>query len=239
MTEIKTETTAASPTGTGALVPYVLPMFAYLLLSTFEGYLPAGPNGGPSPRWYPLAYTLKVAIVAGLMWACRSTWRDLSPRPSLRALGLAVVLGLLVVVAWIGLDGHYPTFAFLGKRTAFDLDLLHPVGRWAFIAVRLFGLVVLVPVFEELFWRSFLIRWLISDDFTRVPIGQVTPLAVVVSSVTFGFVHPEWLPAILTGFAWAWLLWYTRSLAACVVSHATANLALGLYVIATGAWKFW
>jgi CAAX prenyl protease-like protein len=237
MTEIKPETTTASPTR--AIVPYVLPMFAYLLLSTLEGYLPAGADGGPSPAWYPPAYTAKVAIVAALMWACRSTWRDLSPRPSLGALALAVVLGVLVIVAWVGLDGYYPKLGLAGTRPAFDPNVLPPASRRAFVAVRMLGLVALVPVFEELFWRSFLIRWLIADDFTRVPIGRVTPLSAVVSSVMFGLVHPEWLPGVLTGFAWAWLLWRTRSLAACVVSHATANLALGLYVLATGDWKFW
>src|SRR5437763_1052063 len=237
MTETKPDTPAADPTR--AILPYVIPMFGYLVLTTLEGYLPHGADGRPSPVWYPLAYTAKVVVVAGLMWACRSTWRDLSPLPGLGGLALAVAVGLLVIVAWVGLDGYYPKFAITGTRSAFDPNVLPNAEKWAFVAVRLFGLVALVPVFEELFWRSFLIRWLIADDFTRVPIGRVTPLSAVVSSVMFGLVHPEWLPGVLTGFAWAWLLGRTRSLAACVVSHATANLALGLYVLATGDWKFW
>jgi CAAX prenyl protease-like protein len=216
-------------------------MFAYLALSSLEGYLPSGAGGRPSPFWYPLAYALKVAVVAALMWAGRSTWRDLSPRPGPRALALAlaVALGLLVVVAWVGLDGLYPKLSATGSRAAFDPTVLPPAARWAFVAVRLRGLVVLVPVFEELFWRSFLIRWLIDDDFRRVPIGRVTPRSAIATGVMFGMVHPEWLPAVLTGLAWAWLLARTRSLSACVVSHATANLALGVYVLATGDWKFW
>ncbi len=109
----------------------------------------------------------------------------------------------------------------------------------AFVAVRLLGLVVLVPLIEELFWRSFLMRWVIDQDFARVPIGRVTPLAAGVTSVAFGLAHPEWLPGLITGLAWAWLVWRTKSLSACVVSHAVANLALGLYVIATGDWKYW
>jgi uncharacterized protein len=72
-----------------------------------------------------------------------------------------------------------------------------------------------------------------------VPIGKVTPLAAAVTSVAFGLAHPEWLPGLITGLAWAWLVWRTKSLSACVVSHAVANLALGLYVIATGDWKYW
>ena len=64
-------------------------------------------------------------------------------------------------------------------------------------------------------------------------------MAAVVSSVFFALVHPEWLPALLTGLLWAWLLWWTRSLTACVVSHAVANLAARIYVIIPHEWKFW
>ena len=224
-----------------AIVPYVVPMFGYLTLTTLEGYLPTAAGGAPSPLWYPAAYALKVAVVAGLMVAYRSTWRDLAPWPGVRNLALSMALGLAVTVVWVGLDGYYPKFGISGSRAEFNPNVLSRGARWAFVAVRLLGLVVLVPVFEELFWRSFLIRWLVadSDDFTRVPIGRVTPLAAAITSVLFALVHPEWLPALLTGLAWAWLVWHTRSLTACVVSHATANLALGLYVLATGAWKFW
>ena len=39
------------------------------------------------------------------------------------------------------------------------------------IAVRLMGAAVVVPVMEELFWRSFLMRYLINPDFRAVPMG--------------------------------------------------------------------
>jgi CAAX prenyl protease-like protein len=130
--------------------------------------------------------------------------------------------------------------AFLGgSRSAFDPLTLDPIARWGFMGARLLGLVLVVPLIEELFWRSFLMRWLIDNDFWKVPIGKVTPMAAAVTSVLFALAHPEWLPAVLTGALWAWLLWWTKSLSACAVSHATANLALGLYVIVTHDWKFW
>ena len=108
-----------------------------------------------------------------------------------------------------------------------------------FLAVRMFGLVVLVPLIEELFYRSFLMRWLIDPNYTRVPIGRVTPLGLAATTGVFAFSHPEWLPALLTGLAWGWLVGQTKSVSACVVSHAVANLALGVYVIARHAWRFW
>jgi len=226
------------PAAIADMLPYLAPMFVYVGLSGLENYLPRV-DGRPSPSWYALAYTAKLAIVMAIAWWYRSTWRDFRPAPTYRAFGLAVVAGLLVWAIWIGLDGLYPMFRFMGSRVGFDADSLAPVTRWAFIVVRMLGLALVVPLIEELFWRSFLMRWLIDQDFFRVPIGRVTPMAAVTTSALFALVHPEWLPALLTGLLWAGLLWRTKSLSACAVSHVTANLALGVYVIVTGNWKFW
>lgn len=219
--------------------PYLLPMLGFLVLTSLEGQIPTAPGGAPSPFWYPLGYAVKVALVSALLWHCRRIGRDLTPFPTPAALGLAVVVGLAVAAAWVGLDGRYPAIKMLGKRTAFDPAALGPVARVGFLAVRFFGLVVLVPLIEELFYRSFLMRWMIDPEITKVPIGQVTLAGLAATTAVFGFSHPEWLPAVLTGLAWGGLLWQTRSVSACVVSHAVANLALGVYVLATGAWKFW
>jgi hypothetical protein len=215
-------------------------MAAFLLLTSAEGWLPRGENG-PSPTWYATSYAAKVAVVAAVAWACRSSWRDLRPLPRAPALGGAIALGLGIAALWVGLDGLYPTFGVRGTRAAFNPFTLPPAARAGFLAVRLFGLVALVPVFEELFWRSFLMRWVIDPDrFATVPIGRVTPAAAALTTGLFAAAHPEeWLPAAITGLAWAWLLHRTKSVSACVASHVAANLALGAYVLARGAWKFW
>jgi CAAX prenyl protease-like protein len=220
------------------LLPYVVPMFAYVALGGLEGYLPRV-DSQPSPTWYPIAYAARVAIVAALAWRYRETWKDLRPAPSWLGLVLAITTGLLVTGLWVGLDGHYPSLPFLGKRAEFNPSGMSHGGRLGFYAARMIGLVLLVPSIEELFWRSFLIRWLIDADFRRVPVGRVTWMSAGVTSVLFAAAHPEWLPALLTGLLWAWLLHQTRSLSACLISHAVANLALGLYVIVSGDWKFW
>jgi CAAX prenyl protease-like protein len=229
---------APSAGALSGILPYAAPILAYVGLSGLEGYLPQDENR-PSAMWYPLAYAAKVVLVGALAWACRSTWKDLRPFPRAAVLGTAVVIGIIVWGLWIGLDGLYPVPAFIGGRVGFDPGVLKPAPRAFFIAVRMLGLVFLVPLIEELFARDFVIRWVIDPDFERVPIGRVTPLAAAVSSVLFALTHPEWLPALLTGLLWAGLLWRTKSLSACVVSHAIANLALGIYVIASGNWKYW
>lgn len=214
-----------------AWLPYVAPLAAFLVLTSAEGYLPEG--------WYTVGYSGKIALVAALAWWYRATWRDFHPLPGAAVLAVSIAVGLLVIVAWVGLDPYYPRWSAQGSRSAFDPTKLRTPGRFVFLAFRLFGLIAVVPLIEELFWRSFLMRAVIDpDDFTRVPVGRVTPMAAAVTSIAFAAVHPEWLPALLTGLAWAALLWRTKSLAACLVSHATANLALGAYVLATGEWKY-
>jgi len=212
-------------------LPYVAPMAAFLLLTAAEDAWPGG---------YAVAYVAKVAVVTAVAWACRSTWRDLAPRPGPAALGLAIALGLGIAALWVGLDPYTPRLPFQGgARVGFDPHRLPTPGRYGFLAARLYGLVVLVPLVEELFWRSFLIRWVINPDFTRVPVGRVTLTAAAVTSALFALAHPEWLAALITGLAWAWLLQRTGSVSACVASHMAANLGLGVYVLAAGDWKFW
>ncbi len=220
--------------------PYVLPLGGFLALTALEGQLPTGPSGAADPFWYPLVYALKIAVVCVLLWICRSKLRELRPWPTPIGIALALGLGLLVALLWVGLDGRYPAIPFLsGSRVAFNPSTIPPPGRYLFLAIRMLGLVVVVPIIEELFYRSFLMRWLVDPDVSRVPLGTVTPLGLAATSVIFALSHPEWLPALLTGLAWGWLVRHTKSLSACVLSHATANLALGVYVLAAGAWRFW
>ncbi|WP_169973798.1 CAAX prenyl protease-related protein [Tautonia rosea] len=220
-------------------VPYVAPMLAYLLLTQAEAFIPENLHAS----WYPVAYATKAVLTAVIMVLFgRSAWADLKKTPAIGGWLLAVVLGVVVTAVWVGIDGRYPPLPFLGggTREGFDPTVLSPAAYWGFVSIRMIGLVVLVPVFEELFWRSFLMRVVIDpDDFRRVPIGRVTLLAAAITSAAFMMVHPEWLPALLTGLAWAGLLALTRSVSACVLSHAVANFLLGIYVLTTGQYHFW
>lgn len=220
-----------------AWVPYVAPMIVYLGLNAVEGVLPKV-GGQPHPAWYPLVYGLKVVATALTAWLCRSTWRDLRPLPGVGGWILGIGLGVAVAAMWVAIDPYYPRTSWLGSRSAYDPSTLPHGRKLAFEAVRLIGLVLVVPPIEELFWRSFLMRWIIDEDFAAVPVGRVTRNGALATSVLFALAHPEWLAALLTGLAWAWLLWRTRSLAACAASHVAANLSLGIYVLLTGEWRF-
>ena len=211
--------------------PYILPLGTFLAITALEGSL--------NSSYYPAIYGLKLVLVVAALWVSRRILSDLWPVPSWKPAALSIAAGLLVAFLWVGLDGRYPEIKALGQRTAYDPERLNLVSRVYFITVRMIGLVVVVPLIEELFYRSFLMRWINNNDISRVPIGTVTPLALAVTTAVFAGSHPEWLPAILTSLIWGGLLAKTKSVSACVLSHAAANLALGIYVLSTGAWKFW
>ena len=109
----------------------------------------------------------------------------------------------------------------------------------ALIALRLFGAVLVVPLMEELFWRSFLMRWIEHPQFERVDPARIGLRAIVLSTFVFVLAHTLWLAAAIAGLAFAWLYRREGRLASAVVAHAVTNLLLGLWVVKTGQWAFW
>jgi uncharacterized protein len=100
--------------------------------------------------------------------------------------------------------------------------------------------VLIVPVVEELFWRAWLMRWLINTDFQQVKLGTYSPLAFWVTAVLFASEHgPYWDVGLLTGIIYnSWMI-RTKSVGNCILMHAVTNGALSAYVIATAQWQYW
>ena len=93
---------------------------------------------------------------------------------------------------------------------------------------------------EEIFWRGFLLRYLINEKFTEVPIGAFSWLSFAVVTVAFGFTHSpaDWVAALITGALYNLVAYRTRSLTSCVIAHAVTNLLLGIWIMATGNGDF-
>jgi CAAX prenyl protease-like protein len=221
-------------------LPYVGPMGVYLELTAVEGAL---------PDYYPLVYSIKVAAVgAALIAAWPFVVRSRPAVGGARARGaagyvaLALAAGVALAAAWVLVDQITPHFDALGTRAGFNPfeRIAAPGPRLAFLVVRLAGLVLVAPLVEEWFYRDFLLRIFTDvDDFRRTAIGRFGLVACGANVVLFSLSHPEWLAAAVFAAAMCLLLWHTRSVAACVIAHAATNGALGIYVLATGAWQYW
>jgi len=211
-------------------VAYVAPMALFLAFTATEGMLPH--------EWYPLAYCVKAAVITCALALFHVAFVDF--RPTWRVVGPSVLTGLAVFVLWIGVDKLVP-YPHLGARVGFNpFEAIEaPVPRTIFVLVRLYGLALMVPVMEELFWRGFLLRYLTNSNFMSLQLEAFSWSAFWTVAVLFALAHPEWLPAVLTACVYGLLLRKTGSLFATFVAHATTNAALGAYVLTARDWVYW
>jgi len=49
----------------------------------------------------------------------------------------------------------------------------------------------------------------------------------------------DWPAALITGLAYNFIAFRTRSLTSCVIAHVVTNAFLGAYIMATRQWGFW
>jgi CAAX prenyl protease-like protein len=157
----------------------------------------------------------------------------------------SILLGVVVFAIWVAPDmlfGYRHFWLFENSILGTTTSTLAPGDRadLMFLSVRTFGSTLLVPVLEELFWRGWLMRWLINPEFTKVPLGAYTPLAFWGVAVLFASEHgPYWEVGLAAGIIYNLWMIRTRSLADCMLSHAVTNGVLSAYVIVTGAWRYW
>lgn len=188
------------------------------------------------PRWLVVSRGLVVAALLAVFWRSYGELRHAPRTPALEWL-LALVGGVGVAVAWIALDQPW---AVAGPRGA-GFAPLAPDGSLdpLLLALRLFGFVLVVPLMEELFWRSFLMRWIEGRGFLAVDPKSVGALALVVSSSLFALEHREWLAGLLAGLVYGSIYRRSGNLRACAVSHAISNAALGGWILGTQDWSLW
>lgn len=211
---------------------YVIPMGVFLGFTWLSGQWTAG---------YPLLYVVKT-ILTGL--ALVMLWRRYTPIHWNYA-WLGVAVGVIGIVQWVGmqllLQRYFSFFRPSGEVfNPFD-HFNSDAHRYAFIAMRIIGAVLVVPVMEELFWRDFLWRQLLApNDFKLAAVGEWGWAPLLIVSGAFATVHGNWW---LTAIVWALmigaLLIYTKSLGACIIAHATSNLLLAVYVLVYRDWSMW
>jgi CAAX prenyl protease-like protein len=214
-------------------VPYVLPFASFMVLLAIQNYAALPPS---------IDYPARVVVLSVILFVFSRHVIDLRSTRLLES----VILGVAVFVIWIGPDLLFPGYrqhwlfqnAILGRIGAPvpEQVLMAPVVLWT----RILRAVVLVPIIEELFWRAWLMRWLISPRFEEIKLGAYTPMAFWITAVLFASEHgPYWDVGLITGVIYNWWMVRTRSLGDCILVHAVTNASLCGYVVATKHWEYW
>lgn len=206
---------------------YLAPFFIFTTLTYFQSF-----GKAESVFWI---YGVKALVTGGALLYCfKGHWHEIEGKFDWRAVGL----GLIVLVLWLLPEILFPKT----RAVAFNPTVFSSVWeKVAAISVRMTGAVIIAPLVEEIFFRSFLMRWLIRQNFLSVPLGTYAVLSFGLTSASFALLHApwEWGVALLAGILYGGYLVKTKNLFGCIIAHATTNLGLGIYVVLTGEWKFW
>jgi len=214
-------------------LPYVLPFVSFMVFLAIQNSVSLSPS---------IDYPLRVVVLSAILYVFSRQVIDLRASRRLES----VILGVAVFVIWVGPDVLLPGYrqhwlfqnAILGRMgtPVPEQILTSPLVLWS----RILRAVVLVPIIEELFWRAWLMRWLISPRFQEIKLGAYTPMAFWITAILFASEHgPYWDVGLITGVIYNWWMVRTRSLGDCILAHAVTNACLCGYVVATKHWEYW
>jgi len=198
-----------------------------------KGFVPLGGLAGQI-AW--------IVVVAASIWFFSRHLLDFRLRAPLGT----IAVGAIVFAIWIAPDtlipGYRSFWLFQNSITGHLTSSLPEELRqnMAILVLRSARAILIVPIVEELFWRGWLMRWLIDTDFQKVPPGTYTPQAFWLVAVLFASEHgPYWEVGLVAGIVYNWWMVRSRSLADCIVAHAVTNGLLAVYVVSGGHWQYW
>jgi CAAX prenyl protease-like protein len=139
-------------------------------------------------------------------------------------------------VLWIGISSLDSPLSEAPPE-AFSELAVPLVTVW--IIGRALGSVLVIPVVEELAFRGFLLRRLISSDFTKVPYDQWHWPAVLISSLAFAAVHQQWIGGFAAGVLYAYAQRRRGLLSDAILAHAVTNALITMQVLLAGHWSLW
>ena len=171
--------------------------------------------------------------------------RGLLPSRPSRAF-LSVILGIGIFFVWIAPDllipGYRNSILFSNSIVGRPQGATEPSdqGNAIFLLFRVLNSVLTIPIIEELFWRGWMMRWIVARPFNRIPVGTYNAEAFWLVAFLFASEHGSfWDVGLIAGVIYNWWAVKTGNLTDCVIAHAMTNACLAVYVIGWGQWQYW
>jgi uncharacterized protein len=213
-------------------VGYIAPFLTFIGIMSIEHAL------GLPLVW---AYGLRVLAVTLVLAAFSRPYLSFRPSMPLASIGV----GIVVFLIWIGPDvlfGYRHFWLFQNALTGAPASSIPESLKHSplFLAIRIIGSSVLVPIVEELFWRGWLMRWIIDREFLKVPLGTYARPAFWAVALLFASEHGSyWEVGLAAGIIYNWWVIRTKNLADCILAHAVTNAILAAYIPLAGQWQYW
>jgi CAAX prenyl protease-like protein len=187
-------------------------------------------------------FALRLVILSAVLWIFSRGVIDLGMSNPLGT----IAVGLGVFVLWVVPDALFPGYRQHWLFSNAIVGTVHSSLRAGSpeapltLVLRSMRAILIVPVVEELFWRGWLMRWLIRTDFETVPLGAYTATAFWTVAVLFAAEHgPYWDVGLMAGIIYNLWMRRVKRLGDLIWAHAITNAALCGYVMYTHKWEFW
>jgi exosortase E/protease (VPEID-CTERM system) len=198
------------------LVPFILFLVTTLLSSIFVdefNYL------------YPLKVIIGILSLAYFwsFYAWEKTKKSIEP----------ILAGFLVAILWVILMPTNPEYDLN------FIDTIKAMPLWLMVVwclFRIIGFWIIAPILEELVFRGYLIARLSRQPLLNVNKLQFSVVALIISSVLFGFIHNDIIAGTMAGIVFAVIRYRHNSLVEPIISHVSANVFVALWATATGQW---
>lgn len=238
------------------VIPFAVFMGFMLLLQLIGSFIEWKHPDAPWWRQDPaqFIYPIQSIVTLGVLWRFRKFYRfDWSLKWAL----IGVVFGAIGIGFWLlpttlydhwkmqgEATGGLKTLGFAARKEGFDPGLFEqPFAYWTAMIFRFFRAVVVVALVEEIFWRGFLMRFVADweGDYWKQPFGRHRWLSYLIVTGLFMTAHApiDYAGALIYGSLTYFLCVWSKNLGACVIMHGTANLLMGIYVIAYGKYGLW
>lgn len=213
----------------------ILPFAVFIIFLLLADLISKYPIFAIDVRYLYPAQILAVMICIAYYWSAYTELNYSKIRFSELLLSLAVGVGVFFVwisftQPWAVLEQAKSYNPYVGDSQQFDYFLL---------SFRLLGSALVVPIVEELFWRSFLMRWIDRSDFLSVKARQISLRAIIITAILFALEHIYWFSGLIAGLAYNLLYWRTGNLWLVIFAHAVTNAVLGCWLIWNQQWQFW
>lgn len=211
--------------------PFILPLMIYMV------YLVISPKIHPDAKYvtFPIAITICTFMVFYFLQCYPKLFEFKRPIAT-------IGVGIAAAVLWIAPYDMFVAGEFPDARAGFNPGAVFEdrqvvVGS---LIIRVFGSVITISLIEEIFWRGFLQRYLIDQNFQSVAIGQYTPFSFWGTAAMVVLIHAnQWQVAIPWAIISTGWFMVTKSLGSMFLLHAVTNLGLAIYVLYTGKFYFW
>lgn len=202
-------------------------------------------------QWIYPVQTILCGVLLAFWWRQYEwewSWWKVLAGGAMGAVGIGIWLLPTQAYEWMELEeeptGWLKWLGVLPRRDGFDPGVFEsPAAWWAATVLRFLRAAVVVAIIEEVFWRGFLMRFVLNrdGDYWQVPFGTPSWLSYLVVTACVVLIHSpaDWAAAFVWGTLVYLLAVWTRSLLACVVMHGVANFLMGWYALVAGKFGLW